>query len=66
MIYNIYTYSYGMHKPWRFDIICRPNFNLCTMSIYSYLFFLHIFVYLLFFFYLINYILLYHHYNNVA
>ena len=38
----------GMHKPWRFVIICKPNVNLCTMSIWESIhiyFFLNIFVY---------------------
>ena len=51
---------FGMHKPRRFVIICKPNVNFCTMSIWVSIhiyFVFHIFVYL-FFFGLPNYILL--------
>ena len=38
-----------MHKPKLFFIICKPNVNFCTMSIWVSIhiyFFFHIFVYL--------------------
>ena len=52
---------FGMHKPWRLVIKCKPNVNFCTMSIWVSIhiyFFFHICVYLFCFVYLINYILL--------
>ena len=58
---------FGMHKPRRFVIKCKPNVSLCTMSIWvgsdlTYQLisiFSSIFLFINYFVYLINYILYY-------
>ena len=45
----MYVVLFGMHKPMRFVIKCKPNVNLCTMSIWVsihiYFFFQKLFIY---------------------
>ena len=50
ILIHIYTYMFGMYKPRRFVIKCKPNVNFCTMSIWVsiHIYFFHIYAYLFF------------------